>query len=147
MKPQSELERLHADFPTSLALAELELEVTESLEIMTLEALAANRSTQAEMLLGVLGPRLFDAVVLEALEGSLDAVQVRLAETQRQRQLARLERDRMAELKVALDGASGSAEKTAQRMDRTLGGSFRRLLSAVEGVQIATVAADTATIR
>ena len=37
----------------------------------------------------------------------------------------------------AIDNASGTAAKTAKRMDSGIGGSFRMLLSAVEGVAIA----------
>lgn len=40
-------------------------------------------------------------------------------------------------LKTSLDNASGTAEKTAQMMDAGLGGSFRILLSSIEGVAIA----------
>ena len=41
------------------------------------------------------------------------------------------------ELADAIKAAGGIAEKTAKAMDDTLGGSFRRLLSAVEGIAIA----------
>jgi len=44
---------------------------------------------------------------------------------------------RFEALNNAIDNASGTASKTAAIMDDTLGGAFRRLLSAVEGVQIA----------
>lgn len=37
----------------------------------------------------------------------------------------------------AIDNAGGVAEKTAKTMDSGLGGSFRRLMSALEGIQIA----------
>ena len=100
-----ELARVHEDFPDSLTLAELELEVTETLELLTLDALEGNRSAEAEMLLAVLGPRLFDAVVLAELEGSLDAARAELARAQQQRALARAENARMQELKAALDNS------------------------------------------
>jgi len=100
-----ELTRMHEAFPKSLALAELELEVTETLELLTLNAIEANRSAEAEMLLAVLGPRLFDAVVLDELEGSLEAVRARLAAAQKERQLAQAEQDRMSELSAALDAS------------------------------------------
>ncbi len=100
-----ELTRMHRGFPDSLALAELELEVTETLELLTLDALEANRSDEAEMLLAVLGPRLFDAVVLEELEGSLSKVRARLAAAQQERQLAQAEQRRMQALNAALDAS------------------------------------------
>ncbi len=100
-----ELTRMHQDFPDSPTLAELELEVTETLELLTLEALESNRSEEASMLLAVLGPRLFDAVVLDELEGSLDSVRSQLAAAQEQRRLAQAERSRMAELGAALDAS------------------------------------------
>jgi TP901 family phage tail tape measure protein len=40
-------------------------------------------------------------------------------------------------LSDAIDNAGGVAEKTAKTMDSGLGGSFRRLMSALEGIQIA----------
>jgi hypothetical protein len=92
-------------FPASSTLAELELEVTETLELLTLNALESDNSAQAEMLLAVLGPRLFDAVVLDELKGSLNKVQARLAQAQRERQLAQVERERMSELNAALDAS------------------------------------------
>jgi hypothetical protein len=100
-----ELNRMHQDFPDSMALAELELEVTETLELLTLDALQADRSEEAELLLTVLGPRLFDAVVLDELEGSLDTVRARLAAVQRERQLAQAERNRINDLRHALDAS------------------------------------------
>lgn len=100
-----ELTRLNSSFPDSTTLAELELEVTETLELLTLQALEANRSGEAEMLLAVLGPRLFDAVVLAELEGSLDAVRARLAAAQRRRQIAQAEQDRMSRLDAALEAS------------------------------------------
>ncbi len=101
----AELDRIHRGFPGSLPLAELELEVTETLEMMTADALDANRSEEAELLLAVLGPRLFDAVVLDELEGSLNAVRSRLAVAQQERQLAQAEQARMDELQTALDAS------------------------------------------
>lgn len=98
-----ELNRMHQGFPDSPALAELELEATETLELLTLDALDANRTEEAERLLAVLGPRLFDAVVLDELEGSLNAVRSRLAAAKRERQLAQAEQARMEDLKTALD--------------------------------------------
>lgn len=41
------------------------------------------------------------------------------------------------ELQSAIENSQGTAKKTAKVMDNTLGGAFRRLFSAVEGVQIA----------
>jgi len=40
-------------------------------------------------------------------------------------------------LSAAIDNAGGVAERTAKVMDSGLGGAFRRLMSAVEGIQIA----------
>lgn len=51
------------------------------------------------------------------------------------------------ELMVALDASQGSAQTTAEAMDDNLGGSFRFLLSAVEGVAIALTDALSPTIR
>ena len=53
----------------------------------------------------MLGPRLFDAVVLAELEGSLDAARAELARAQQQRALARAENARMDELTAALDNS------------------------------------------
>lgn len=100
-----ELGRLHDGFPDSLTLAELELEVTETLEILTLDALAGNRSREAERLLAVLSPRLFDAVVLDELEGSLDAARARLEVAQQERRQAQAELARTSELNAALDAS------------------------------------------
>jgi hypothetical protein len=43
------------------------------------------------------------------------------------------EMDRMS---AAIDNSGGAAAETAKKMDNTLGGTFRRIMSAVEGVQI-----------
>jgi serine/threonine protein kinase len=100
-----EIARLHQGFPASLTLAELELEVTESLELMTLNAIEANRTEEAELLLVKLGPRLFDAVVLDELEGSLEVVRSRLAAAQKERLLAQAEQARLRDLERALDAS------------------------------------------
>jgi len=52
-----------------------------------------------------------------------------------------------SDLQKTLESAEGTAEKTARTMDDTLGGSFRMLMSAVEGVQIAIGEALSGTLR
>jgi hypothetical protein len=52
-----------------------------------------------------------------------------------------------SDLQKTLEGAQGTAERTAKTMDDTLGGSFRMLMSAVEGVQIAIGEALEGTLR
>lgn len=44
--------------------------------------------------------------------------------------------DEMVRMSAAIDAAGGAAATTAAKMDNTLGGTFRRIMSAVEGVAI-----------
>ncbi len=50
-------------------------------------------------------------------------------------------------LRQTLKNAQGTAKRTSKTMDNTLGGSFRKLMSAVEGVQIAIGEALDKTLR
>ncbi len=52
-----------------------------------------------------------------------------------------------SDLQKTLQEANGTAQRTAKTMDDTLGGSFRMLMSAVEGVQIAIGEALDKTLR
>lgn len=51
------------------------------------------------------------------------------------------------DMRKGLDNVDGAARRTAKTMDNTLGGSFRMLMSAVEGVQIAIGDALAPTLR
>jgi TP901 family phage tail tape measure protein len=44
--------------------------------------------------------------------------------------------EEMERMSAAIDNSGGAAAETAKKMDNTLGGTFRRIMSAVEGVQI-----------
>lgn len=97
-----EIERLRAGFPRSEALAEYELAVTETLELLVLDALAAGKLDEAESLLGELSPMLFDAVVLEDLEQSMAGARARAVAVQQARRAARAERGHVVALDEAL---------------------------------------------
>lgn len=51
--------------------------------------------------------------------------------------MAKLAKSDFPALGAAIDNAGGTAARTAETMDSGLGGGFRRLMSAVEGIQIA----------
>jgi len=51
------------------------------------------------------------------------------------------------DMRAVLTGVDGTARETAKTMDDNLGGSFRRMMSAIEGVQIAIGEALTPTLR
>jgi len=55
--------------------------------------------------------------------------------------------DKFDDMRKILDDVDGAARRTAETMDDTLGGSFRKLMSAVEGVQIAIGEALSPTLR
>ena len=99
----AELTRVHDAFPDSTALAELELEVSETLEVLVAEALESRRTEEAALLLGELGPRLFDAVVFEQLQSTLEKTQARLAAETEARRRDEAEQARLAALTEALD--------------------------------------------
>ena len=63
----------------------------------------------------------------------------RCGEVRRQRFAggAKLTTSEFERLNRAVDDAGGTAERTATVMDGGIGGSFRRLLSAIEGVALA----------
>lgn len=97
-----EVERVSVGFPASESLAELELAVSETLERLVLDALSAQKLDEAELLLGELSPRLFDAVVLDDLQQSMDGARARAAAALNAQRLARVERSRIAALDEAL---------------------------------------------
>ncbi len=99
----AELTRVPEAFPDSAALAELELEVSETLEMLVADALDARRTEEAALLLGELGPRLFDAVVLEELQGALKATRAHLAAESEALRRDQAEQARLAALTEALD--------------------------------------------
>jgi hypothetical protein len=101
----AELNRVLDAFPESLALAELELEVGETLELLVVDALEDSRTDAAALLLSELGPRLFDAVVLDELEASLARARSRLERASEARRREQAERQRLASLTTALDAS------------------------------------------
>ena len=54
--------------------------------------------------------------------------------------------DQIAQLSKAIDAAGGTAERTAKMMDSGLGGAFRMMMSAAEGVAIAVGEALSSTL-
>lgn len=97
-----ELGRLERNFADSPALAELDLEIDETLEMLVLDALSTGNLAQAEMLLSELSPRLFDALVLADLTESMASARARLAAAREASLIARAEQGREADLDEAL---------------------------------------------
>ncbi|MGE0622953.1 MAG: bifunctional serine/threonine-protein kinase/formylglycine-generating enzyme family protein [Pseudomonadales bacterium] len=102
---RGESERLRAAFPHSRMLAELDLAVAETLEILVREALDAGRLETAARLLAELEPRLFDDQTREALLAAVAAARQR---AERARQAELLAAERRAQ-EAALDEALGAS--------------------------------------
>lgn len=95
--------RVHTAFPDSLLLAELDLAVADTLEVLVREALDTGRTAVAERLLAELEPKLFDAETRESLAAAVAAANQR---AQRARQARLLAEERRAQ-EAALDEALG----------------------------------------
>jgi hypothetical protein len=85
---QQNLSRLKLAFPENPEAAELDLEAAEVLEVLVVEALQSQRVGEAEMILSELQPRLFDAVMLDHLQGLIVAERKRMTVEFEARQIA-----------------------------------------------------------
>ncbi len=97
-----ESRRIHAAFPHSRSLAELDLAVADTLEVLVREALGADQIDTAQRLLAELEPRLFDAETREALLAAVDAAKARVEKARQAQLLAEARRAQEAALDEAL---------------------------------------------
>jgi len=101
----AELIRLHDRFPDSGDLAELDLEIGNTLEVLVHDALESNQLDEAAILLGALEPRFFDVRVLDELERWVVEARSREATMRQAREVALVKREQAAELDEALTGS------------------------------------------
>lgn len=140
---RAESSRVHGAFPDNLALAELDLAIADTLELLVREALAAGRVTTARQMLRELEPRLFDLETREALLAALSRAEQRAlaarqaqvrAEERRTQEAAldevlsasclRLDADRIR----AVSAASGlDAERVADKLASRFGTCITQL--------------------
>ncbi|MGD8415706.1 MAG: serine/threonine-protein kinase, partial [Pseudomonadales bacterium] len=83
-----EAARVRQVFPQSKSLAEMDLAIADTLEVLVRDALAADRVDEAEQLLSELEPRLFDAATREDLMSSVAQARTQAAALAQARQLA-----------------------------------------------------------
>jgi serine/threonine protein kinase len=97
-----ELARARSGFQGSPALAELELEVSETLEFLVQDALRGDHVDEAELLLSELSHQFLDVLELTSLEQAVDDARSRQLVLREARQLAQEQRTQVAELDQAL---------------------------------------------
>lgn len=90
--------------PASSALAELEMEVADVLEVLLVQSIEADRFPAARMALAFLQERSFDPEVLEDLDRQVQDAEARQIALQNRQQRIAIRKEFRAELSAALDG-------------------------------------------
>jgi hypothetical protein len=97
-----EVSRVRGSFPGSTELVELDLEISEVLEMLVREALVANHIVEAQQILAELSPRLFDVLTLDDLRREVDEADAKALAQREARQVAIRKRSQAMELDEVL---------------------------------------------
>ena len=102
---KAELNRLERAFPDSHKLAELEIDVGDTLELLLAEALDAGQVDEAELLLSELSQVFYDVVELEELRRDVADARAQAHAAEQARALAEVKREQLAALDTLLSAS------------------------------------------